>query len=82
MDKMIVEKHQGTSLEEAKSLLAQTHQEMLHLVDTFSEEELFSKGVYKCTYTTTMAAYFDSVTTSSYSQAAKLLKTHQKNSQK
>ncbi len=82
MDKMIVEKHQSTSLEEAKSLLAQTHQEMLHLVDTFSEEELFSKGVYKCTYTTTMAAYFDSVTTSPYSQAAKLLKAHQKNSQK
>ena len=32
----------------------------------------------KCTYTTTMAAYFESVTTSPYSQAVKLLKTHQK----
>jgi hypothetical protein len=82
MDKMIVEKHQGTSLEEAKSLLAQTHQEMLSLADTFSDEELFSKGVYKCTYTTTMAAYFESITTSPYSQAVKLLKTHQKNSKK
>lgn len=41
--------------------------------------EIFSRGVYKCTYTTTMAAYFESVTTSPYSQAVKLLKTHQKN---
>ena len=34
MDKMIVEKHQGTSLEGAKSLLEKTHQEMLNLADT------------------------------------------------
>ena len=38
MDKMIVEKHQGTSLEEAEALLAKTHQEMLSLADTFSDE--------------------------------------------
>lgn len=79
MDKMLVEKHQDTSLEQAKRLLEQTHQEMLDLAESFSEEELFGKGVFKCTYTTTMAAYFASVTTSPYSQAVKLLKTHQKN---
>ena len=78
MDKMLVEKHQGTSLEESKKLLAQTHQEMIDLAESFTDEELFSKGVFKCTYTTTMAAYFESVTTSPYSQAVKLLKTHQK----
>ena len=53
--------------------------EMLSLADSFSEEELFTKGYYKNTYTTTMAAYFVSVTTSPYGQAVKLLKTHQKN---
>ena len=78
MDKMLVEKHQGTSLDEAKKLLAQTHLEMIDLAESFTDEELFSKGVFKCTYTTTMAAYFESVTTSPYSQAVKLLKTHQK----
>ena len=41
MDKMIVEKHQDTSLEEAESLLAMTHREMLSLADTFSDKELF-----------------------------------------
>ena len=81
MDKMLVEKHQGTSLEEAKKLLEQAHQEMVSLAESFTDEELMEKGVFKNTYTTTMAAYFESVTTSAYAQAAKLLKTHQKNSQ-
>lgn len=82
MDKMLVEKHQKTPLEEATSLLQQTQDEMLSLADSFSEEELFTKGYYKNTYTTTMAAYFVSVTTSPYGQAVKLLKTHQKNCRK
>ena len=78
MDKMLVEKHQQTPLEEASNRLDQTHNEMLRLADSFTEEELFTKGFYKCTYTTSMAAYFESVTFSPYSQALKLLKTHQK----
>ncbi len=82
MDKMLVEKHQNTPLEEARRLLEQTHQEMLGLADSFTEEELFTKGYYKNTYTTSMAAYFTNVTTSPYGQAVKLLKTHQKNCRK
>lgn len=82
MDKMLVEKHQGTPLEQASHLLQQTQEEMLSLAESFSEEELFTKGYYKNTYTTTMAAYFVSVTTSPYGQAVKLLKTHQKNCRK
>ncbi len=78
MDKMLVEKHQQTSLEEAKLLLEQTHAEMEVLVEGFSEEELFTKGYYKNTYTTDMAAYFVSVTSSPYGEALKLLKKHQK----
>ena len=82
MDKMLVEKHQSTSLEEAKNLLQQSHEEMLRLAETFSEEELFTKGFFKNTYTTSMAAYFVSVTTSPYGQAVKMLKTHQKSLKK
>ena len=82
MDKMLVEKHQSTSLEEAKSLLLQTHEEMLSLAETFSEEELFTKGFFKNTYTTSMAAYFVSVTTSPYGQAVKMLKAHQRSLKK
>ena len=79
MDKMLVEKHQGTTFGQAQELLKQTHEEMLQLADSFTDEELFGKGYYRCTYTTTMAAYFASVTTSPYGQATKLLKTHLKN---
>ena len=76
MDKMIVEKHQKTTLEEAQTLLQQSHEEMLRLAESFTEEELITKGYYKVTYTTSMAAYFLSVTP--YNQAVKILKTHQK----
>ena len=78
MDKMLVEKHQGTSFTQAQKLLGQTHEEMQQLASSFTDEELFTKGYYRCTYTTTMAAYFASVTTSPYGQATKLLKTHLK----
>ena len=79
MDKMLVEKHQNTPLEEAKRLQHETHEEMSSLAESFTEEELFTKGYFKNTYTTDMAAYFVSVTSSPYGQAVKLLKTHQKN---
>ena len=78
MEKMIVEKHQGTSLEEAKRMLEGTHSDMLQLAESFTDEELFTKGYFKCTYTTDMSAYFVSVTSSPYGQAVKLLKMHQK----
>ena len=80
MDRMLVEKHQSTTLEQAKGLLQQSHEEMLCLADSFSEEELFTKGYYKVTYTTSMAAYFLSVVP--YGQAVKILKTHQKSMKK
>lgn len=82
MDRMLVEKHQGTSLGEAKQLLSKTHEEMLQLASSFTQEELYGKGYYRCTYTTTLAAYFTSVTTSPYGQATKILKTHSKNMKK
>ena len=80
MDKMIVDKCQNTPLEEAKALLKQSHEEMLCLADSFTEKELFTKGYYKVTYTTSMAAYFLSVTP--YGQVEKILKTHQKSFKK
>ncbi|MGN0087422.1 MAG: ClbS/DfsB family four-helix bundle protein [Candidatus Limimorpha sp.] len=80
MDKMIVEKCQNTPLEKAELLLQQSHEEMLRLAESFSEEELFTKGHYKVTYTTSMAAYFMSVTP--YGQAMKILKTHEKSMKK
>lgn len=78
MDAANWEKHQHTSFHEAVALLERSHPEIISLLDSFSEEELFGKKVFKVTYTTTMAAYFVSVTVSPYGQALKRLKAHLK----
>lgn len=73
------EKHQGTSLEEAKSMVEKSHNDVLRLADTFSNEELFSRGVYKWAGGSPLGSYFVSVTASHYDWAVKKLKAHIKN---
>lgn len=72
-------KHQNTSLEEATELVEKTHHEVLRLAETFSNEELFSKGEYKWVGGSTLGSYFVSVTASHYDWAMKKLKAHIKN---
>ena len=59
-------KHQNTSLKEAKEMLEKTHNEVLHLAETFSNEELFSKGIYKWAGSSPLGSYFVSATASHY----------------
>lgn len=75
-------KHQHTSLEEAKELLQKSHAEVMRLLDTFSDEELFSKDAYKWVGTSTLGSYFVSTTSSHYVWAIKKLKAHRKNCKK
>lgn len=72
-------KHQDTDLETAKELLARSHEEVIALAETFSNEELFSKGVYPWAGTNALGSYFVSVTSSHYDWAMKKLKAHKKN---
>lgn len=72
------EKHQGTTLEEAEKMLAKSHKEVISLAETFSNEELFSKGVYKWVGGSTLGSYFVSNTASHYDWAMKKLKAHKK----
>ncbi len=69
-------KHQNTSLEDAKEMLDQSHREIMQLAETFSNEELFSKGVYKWVGGSTLGSYFVSNTSSHYDWAMKKLKAH------
>lgn len=73
------EKHQTTSFEDAKAMLLQSHEDVLRLADTFTSEELFSKGVYAWVGGSTLGSYFVSVTASHYDWAMKKLKAHRKN---
>ena len=58
LNEVFWKKHQNTSLEEAKELLEASHEEVLHLAETFSNEELFSKGVYNWVGGSTLGSYF------------------------
>lgn len=71
-------KHQSTSLEDAKNMLQHSHTKIMQLAETFSNEELFTKGVYKWVGTSTLGSYFVSVTASHYDWAMKKLKAHKK----
>ena len=72
-------KHQNTSLEEATKALQKSHKEVLKLAEKFTNEELFSKKVYKWVGGSTLGSYFVSATSSHYDWAIKKLKAHQKN---
>lgn len=72
-------KHRNTSLEDAKELLDKSHREVLALAETFSDEALFTKGVYKWVGGSVLGSYFVSVTSSHYAWAVKKLKAHKKN---
>lgn len=71
-------KHQQTSLEEAKAMLQKSHEDIMRLAETFSEEALFSKGIYKWVGASALGSYFISVTASHYQWAIKKLKAHKK----
>lgn len=72
-------KHQDTTLEQAKEMLEKSHEEVLKLAESFSDEELFTKGVYKWVGGSVLGSYFISVTSSHYDWAMKKLKAHRKN---
>lgn len=56
-----------------------SHEDVLELAATFTNEELFTKGIYKWTGGSTLGSYFVSTTSSHYDWAMKKLKAHQKN---
>ncbi len=71
-------KHQNISLEKATMMLNKSHEDVSNLAETFTNEELFSKGIYKWVGGSTLGSYFVSVTSSHYDWAMKKLKAHQK----
>lgn len=72
------EKHQKTSLAEAKKLFEKSHETVLGLLNKYSNEELFGRGLYDWV-NTDLGSYFVSVMPSHYDWAMKKLKAHQKN---
>ncbi|MDE6517130.1 MAG: ClbS/DfsB family four-helix bundle protein, partial [Acetatifactor sp.] len=62
-----------------KAMLVQSHREMMALAETFTDRELFEKGVYPWTGNSTLGSYFAANMSSHYDWAIKKLKAHRKN---
>lgn len=78
MNKAFWEKHQSTSLNEAFQMLQQSHEDVMNCAEQFSDEELFSKGIFPWVGGSTLGSYFISTASSHYDWAIKKLKAHKK----
>jgi len=69
-------KHQNTSLNDSKTMLNESHKNVMTLIETFSNDELFIKKYFQWTGTTNLGSYCISATSSHYDWAMKKLKNH------
>lgn len=73
------EKHQQTALEDAFRLFKESHRSVMEHAEDFTNNELFSKGIFNWVGGSTLGSYFVSATASHYDWAMKKLKAHKKN---
>ena len=79
MNVMFWNNHQKTSLEEAKKLLAKSHAEVIKLIESYSNNELFMPKHFAWTGNAALGDYCVSTTSSHYDWAIKKIKAHIKN---
>lgn len=72
------ERNQIVSLDEALEQFKASHEKIMALIQTMSNEELFQKNVYNWVGGSTIGSYFISVTSSHYDWAMKKIKAHRK----
>lgn len=74
MNKEIWQKHQSTSLENAKAMLNSSHAQCKELIENLPPKELFVKKHYKWCGNTSLGSYCVSATSSHYDWASKCIK--------
>lgn len=72
LNRMLWERNQHKTLDEALQKLADSHQVVYQIIEDHSHEELFEKRRYNWTGSTSLAAYLISATSSHYDWALKL----------
>lgn len=72
------EKHQSTSFSDAREQLAKSHEACIQLINTFSNEELFTKKYFNWTGSTSLGGYAVSATSSHYDWALKTIRKYKK----
>ena len=78
MNVLFWQEHQGTSYEASIEMLKKSHGAVVQLIETFSDEALFSKGALPWTGGSTLGQYCVSVTASHYDWAIKKIKKYKK----
>lgn len=68
------EKHQGTSYGDSINILKESHKQVVSLIESFSDDELFTKAYFKWSGTTSVGSYCISATSSHYDWAMKKIK--------
>jgi hypothetical protein len=70
------EKHRNTPLTDSKKMLLESHANVMDLIETFSNDELFARNRFPWTGGSTLGAYCVSATSSHYDWAMKKIKRH------
>jgi len=70
------EKHQNTPYSDSINMIQKSHADVMKLVETFSDAELFEKKHFSWTGTTNVGSYCVSATSSHYEWAMKKIKKH------
>jgi hypothetical protein len=73
-------KHQNTAYDDAKKMLNESHEKVIAMIETFSNDELFAKKHFTWTGTTNLGSYCVSASSSHYDWAMKKIKMHIKTS--
>ncbi|MCR4953385.1 MAG: ClbS/DfsB family four-helix bundle protein [Treponema sp.] len=79
MNIMFWKSHQETSLESAKALFKKSHTDVMKLIESYTNEELFKAKYFCWTGNSSLGSFFVSNTSSHYAWAIKKLKAHRKN---
>jgi len=72
------EKHQNTPYSKSREIVKESHAHVLAVIETFSNNELFTKQAFSWTGGSTLGSYCVSVTASHYDWALKKIKEHLK----
>lgn len=78
MNLVFWQRNQSVSLEEALEQFKESHQKVIALIESMSNEELFRKNAFDWVGGSTIGSYFVSVTSSHYDWAMKKIKAHRK----
>lgn len=78
MNRVFWEKHQNTSYKESQGMVKESHNQVMQLIETFSDIELFTKKSFPWAGNAHLASYCISATSSHYDWAIKKINKHKK----